>query len=346
VIEVAPEITPYAGAHSSPDSTSVFIKIEVLHNVILGVIGYTAEYMSVIFRSRMLIQRGGAHSKALLSRQCPCGTSPSFRGLFTPGLIRSYPGTTSLASASIYIYPQAGSSFLKQLAHSLLRQGFRHQVYISASHGPAPLTVGTMVREFFEETQVPILYINMDTVIPKLSLDARQRERLLYGAHAMTSRLEDLPPKGDYVSAITQAPPEIPENEGLKELGKLSLTLGFWVPHSMARGGAAPQPTTAAKRNTWGREGTDLICTLVREMKFPKPCTPSRSTTGSPRNGSSPLPAKSSEIALDSKRHSRNISSPQPLQRKRGLPYCTLSRFRVGSKYGLFRNHHHLTRQT
>ena len=196
------------------------------------------------------------------------------KGLYLPGLVWSYPGTTSLASASIYVSPQAGTQFLKQLAHSLLRQGFRRQVYLSASHGPAPLTVGTMVREFFEETQVPILYINMDMILPKLSLDARQRERLLYGAHAITSRLEDLPLKGDYGSAVTQAPTDIPENEGLRELGKLgfsgSLTLGSWISHSMAHGGTATLPATREEREAWGKEGSALIHRLVRELKIPE----------------------------------------------------------------------------
>jgi hypothetical protein len=131
-----------------------------------------------------------------------------------------------------------------------------------------------MVREFFEETQVPILYINMDMILPKLTLDARQRERLLYGAHAITSRLEDLPLKGDYGPAVTQAPPEIPENEGLKQLGKLglsgSLTLGSWISHSMAHGGAATLPASATEREAWGREGTELLRRIVREMKIPQ----------------------------------------------------------------------------
>ena len=42
----------------------------------------------------------------------------------------------------------------------------------TAGQGPAPLTVGTLVREFFEETRVPILYIDMDTYLPRLNLPA------------------------------------------------------------------------------------------------------------------------------------------------------------------------------
>lgn len=71
----------------------------------------------------------------------------------------------------------------------------------------------------------------------------------------MTSRMEDLPLKGDYSSALTQAPPDILENEGLKELSKLgfsgNLTLGSWISHSMAHGGTATLPAATIKREAW-----------------------------------------------------------------------------------------------
>src|ERR1700754_3082900 len=71
--------------------------------------------------------------------------------LYMPGLIWSYPGTTMVAPATVNITPSEGVSFLKATALSLLRQGFRRQVYISSGQGPAPLTGGTLVREFFDE---------------------------------------------------------------------------------------------------------------------------------------------------------------------------------------------------
>ena len=40
-----------------------------------------------------------------------------------------------------------------QVAH--LRQGFRRQVYLSSGQGPAPLTAGTLVREFYDTEHVP-----------------------------------------------------------------------------------------------------------------------------------------------------------------------------------------------
>lgn len=193
-------------------------------------------------------------------------------GLYMPGLMWSYPGTTALAPSSIANTPQAGTVFLKQLAHSLLRQGFRRQVYISASHGPAPLTVGTMIREFFEETQVPILYINMDTYLPRLQLTAGQRSRTLYGAHSIAGHIEDLPLRGDYGQKESGPAAPVPQNEGLAALGKLgfsgSLTLGSWVPDVMSHGGDSDLPATAAERAAWAQTGVEQLREIVKKMRM------------------------------------------------------------------------------
>ena len=193
-------------------------------------------------------------------------------GLYTQGLVWSYPGTTVIAPSTIYTTPRAGTAFLKDLAHSLLRQGFRRQVYLSSSHGPAPLTVGTLVREFFEESRVPILYINMDTYLPRLELKAAERSRLLYGAHAITGRLEDLPLKGDYGPRESGPAAPVPENTGLATLGRLgfsgSLTLGSWVGDVMAHGGNEVLPDSAAVRSAWGTEGAAQLRAIVKRMQL------------------------------------------------------------------------------
>src|ERR1041384_5378276 len=115
--------------------------------------------------------------------------------LYMPGLIWSYPGTTMIAQATVNISPSQGVEFLRGVAQSLLRQGFRRQVYLSSGQGPTPLTGGTLVREFFDEEHVPILYIDMDLYLPRLKLPAEARSKALYGAHLITGRLIDLPLK-------------------------------------------------------------------------------------------------------------------------------------------------------
>ncbi len=192
--------------------------------------------------------------------------------LYMPGLIWSYPGTTMIAEATVNISPSQGVSFLKQVALSLLKQGFRRQVYLSSGQGPAPLTAGTLVREFYDEEHVPILYIDMDTYLPKLKLAPDSTSKALYGAHYITGRIIDLPLKGDYGEAESKASGAVPVNSGLAGLSKLgyagSLSLGSWVPDVMAHGsGREPVlPATASEREDWGKQGQAQIVKVVQQM--------------------------------------------------------------------------------
>ena len=70
-----------------------------------------------------------------------------------------------------------------------------------------PNTVGTMIREFFDETHVPILYIDMDHYLPRLKLDPAAISKTLFGAHLIAGRLEDLPLKGEYGERESEAYP-------------------------------------------------------------------------------------------------------------------------------------------
>src|SRR5580765_1388176 len=192
--------------------------------------------------------------------------------VYMPGLIWSYPGTTMIAQATVNITPAQGVDYLRAVAQSLLHQGFRRQVYVSSGQGPAPLTGGTLVREFFDAERVPILYIDMDTFLPKLKLVADARSKALYGAHYITGRIMDLPLKGDYGEAESRAAGPVPDNTGLAGLGKLgyagSLSLGSWVPDVMAHGSGTPPPlpATAAEREEWGKQGQAQIIAIVKQM--------------------------------------------------------------------------------
>ncbi len=190
-------------------------------------------------------------------------------GLFMPGLAWSYPGTTLPAPSTIGFKIGSGSAFLKETAHSLLRQGFRRQVYISMSHGPAALTVGSMIREFFDETRVPLLYVNLDEYFPKIKVVPAERDKFLYGAHWITGRIDDLALKGEYGETPHAT---IPPNEGLAKLGKLGFTgsfyLGSWINDVLAHGGSGNLPATAAEREAWGKAGEAQIRAVVKRMRL------------------------------------------------------------------------------
>jgi len=193
-------------------------------------------------------------------------------GLYFPGLIHSFPGTTVVGASSTYMTPSQGVNFLKIVARSLLRQGFKRQVYLSSGHGPAPLTGATLVREFFEETHVPILYIEMGEHLRSLGLTREQMSKAVWGCHSIAGRLIDLPLQGDYGEKEASPAGHLAENAGLSKLGKLhytgSLSLGSWIADAMAHGGRSALPKDAAEREAWGREGEAQVRAAIKKMQL------------------------------------------------------------------------------
>ena len=193
--------------------------------------------------------------------------------VYMPGLAWSYPGTTMNGSSTINITPTQGKDFLKATALSLLRQGFRRQIYISVGHGPAMLTAGLLAREFFDEYRVPIVFIDMNPTITRLKIPAEARTKVLYGLFALTGNLIDLALKGEYGPSTDTSP--IPQNPGLSALNRLGYSgsdrLGSWVADPRAHGGGggnAALPATAAEREAWGKEGITQVREIVKMAKF------------------------------------------------------------------------------
>src|SRR5216683_1472190 len=114
--------------------------------------------------------------------------------VYLPYLAYFYPGSTITSAATVYMSLSEGETYLKILAKSLLRQGYRRQIWVTMGHGPSPLTVGTMVRAFFEETHVPILNIEVSNMVRAMKGDP---SKIMYGEYAMLGRLEDIPLAGD-----------------------------------------------------------------------------------------------------------------------------------------------------
>jgi creatinine amidohydrolase len=53
-------------------------------------------------------------------------------GLVFPYLAYFFPRGTMVGKGTVYVTPSEGLAYLKAIAHSLLRQGFRRQIYLTA----------------------------------------------------------------------------------------------------------------------------------------------------------------------------------------------------------------------
>jgi creatinine amidohydrolase len=101
-------------------------------------------------------------SEAVIGEAFALEMAEACDGLMLPGLQYFYAGATASGRGTVQVGVRAGIDYLSAVAHSLLRQGFKRQVYLSF-HGPAMMTCSPMVRDFFDETGVPILYIDLST---------------------------------------------------------------------------------------------------------------------------------------------------------------------------------------
>ena len=187
--------------------------------------------------------------------------------VYLPYLAYFYPGSTITSAATVYMSLSEGEAYLKILAKSLLRQGFRTQIWVTMGHGPSPLTVGTMVRAFFEETHVPILNIEMSTIVRNMKGDYT---KIMYGGYAILGRLDDIPLASDVTDAQRHERSAAADDPGLATLTKMglagSLTLGYWWSDPEGHGGGRDLPATAADRAAWGREGEAQIAAVIQAL--------------------------------------------------------------------------------
>ena len=89
-----------------------------------------------------------------------------------------------------------GSAYLRAICQSLLNQGFRRQVLLTA-HGPAFMTVLPMLTQFLDETKVPLFYGDFSTLLQEAGIESRGNpgllDEMIYGAYLRMNRLEDVP---------------------------------------------------------------------------------------------------------------------------------------------------------
>ncbi len=199
-------------------------------------------------------------------------------GLLLTGLQYFYAGATASGRGTVQVSVRQGIDYLGAVARSLLRQGFKRQVYLSL-HGPAHMTVGPMVRDFYDETGVPILYLDMTMQMFGQAKDLFQADSLgkdpkafmklldsmFVGAYQIMGRLGDVPLTTEYDVAIGQSC--APFNDILN-LAYQSSAVGYCFGENTDH-----VPTTAIPdektRQEMADKGQELIEELVRRLDMP-----------------------------------------------------------------------------
>jgi len=189
-------------------------------------------------------------------------------GLVLTGLPYFYAGATASGRGTVQVSVRQGIDYLGAIARSLLRLGFKRQVYISF-HGPAHMTICPMIRDFYDETGVPILYLDAMMHMNKcrdLFTSFAAFHDITVGAYKIMNRLDDVP----LVTGYSHRNPQscAPFND-LFALGYQSAAVGYCFGENGDHM-ATPDIPDLATRDAMAESGAKLICGMVERMEMAK----------------------------------------------------------------------------
>lgn len=198
-------------------------------------------------------------------------------GLVLPNLPYFYAGATPVGRGTVQMSIADGIAYLDKIAQSLLNQGFRRQVYVTL-HGPAYLTVSSMVRDFFDKTKAPILYIDMITAMRNIKMNVFQPSvfhSMLIGAYSLLGKLEEVPlnvPESDSVcyGEHSEASAQLTDIiRPLQNLAYQSGAIGYYFNKPSDHDGSTPLLKTAEERAERAQAGAKVINEIVEALDMP-----------------------------------------------------------------------------
>ena len=210
-------------------------------------------------------------SETVLSEAIALRMAEQTDGLVLHNLPYFFAGGTVVARGTVQISIKDGMAYLNQIAKSLLKQGFRRQIYIT-NHGPAYLTVSSMVRDFFEETKVPVLYMDLLKTAEAVQFNLLDVfHDMTIGAYEVLGRLDDVPLNMPESHSVTYDVGHMMTGMGKNpgnRLGKYAYQSGavgsyFDAPSDHM---ATPLLTTAEERKARAAVGIQVIEELVQAL--------------------------------------------------------------------------------
>lgn len=207
-------------------------------------------------------------SETVISEAYALKMAQACDGLVLSGLPYFYAGATASGRGTVQVSIRQGIDYLSAIAHSLLRQGFKRQIYISF-HGPAHMTCSPMVRDFFDETGVPILYMDLTMQMSRKAVDLFKNldsfHAITVGAYKIMGRLEDVPLTTEYAHSDPQSCAPFDDIFGL---AYQSAAIGYCFAQQKDHMSTTAIPDVET-RNALAAEGEELIAQLVERMDLP-----------------------------------------------------------------------------
>ncbi len=207
-------------------------------------------------------------SETVISEAYALKMAESCNGLCLTGLPYFYAGATASGRGTLQVSVRQGIDYLGALARDLLRVGFKRQVYISF-HGPAHMTICPMGRDFYDETGVPILYLDCMIHVGKCQ-DLFHNffsdfHAITVGAYKIMGRLEDIPFVTGYCHQKEQSCAQFND---LFSLGFQSAAVGYCFGENDDHM-STPDIPDAETRSKLADTGEELVNKMVARMDMP-----------------------------------------------------------------------------
>lgn len=184
------------------------------------------------------------------------------------GLPYFYAGATASGRGTVQVSVREGIDYLMAIAHSLLRQGFKRQIYISF-HGPAHMTCSPVIRDFFDETGTPILYMDLTMQMLKNAKDLFETmdsfHAITVGAYKIMDRIKDVPLTTGYYHTDPQSCSPFDDLFGL---AYQSAAIGYYFGEKKDHMSTTEIPDEET-RDRLAAEGEALIQKMVERMDMP-----------------------------------------------------------------------------
>ena len=208
-------------------------------------------------------------SETVISEAYALKMAEACDGLVLTGLPYFYAGATASGRGTVQVSIRQGIDYLGAIARSLLRLGFKRQAHLSF-HGPAHMTICPMVRDFYDVTGVPILYMDMmmqfgknQDLFAKAGFGAFHA--ITVGAYKIMNRIDDVPLVTGYDHRNPKS--SAPFNDQFS-LGYQSAAVGYCFGENGDHM-ATPDIPDIATRDAKAEVGADLICKMVERMNMP-----------------------------------------------------------------------------
>ena len=189
-------------------------------------------------------------------------------GLCLTGLPYFYAGATASGRGTVQVSVRQGIDYLGAIARSLLRLGFKRQVYISF-HGPDHMTICPMIRDFYDETGVPILYMDSMMSMGKnadiLKNFMNDFHDITVGAYKIMNRIDDIALVTGYSHGKPQS---CAPYQDLFNLGYQSAAIGYCFGENGDHMGTPDIPDIET-RDRMAENGAAIICKMVERMNMP-----------------------------------------------------------------------------